>query len=46
MQKYNKYKKHYEKDQQTIKTFDKLYRKSFQDNLIDNNGYECLCNLF
>ena len=25
MQKYNKYKKHYEKDQQTIKPFDKLY---------------------
>ena len=26
--KYNKYKKQYERDQQTIKSFDKLYRKS------------------
>ena len=32
--KYNKYKKHYERDQQTIKSFDKLYRKSLQDNVI------------
>ena len=31
MNKYNKYKKQYEKDQQTIKSFDKLYRKSLQD---------------
>ena len=30
-----KYKKLYEKHQQTIKSFDKLYRKSLQDNLID-----------
>ena len=44
--KYNKYKKHYEKDQQTIKSFDKLYRKSLQDNLIDNNEYDGLCNIF
>ena len=33
--KYNKYKKQYERDQQTIKSFDKLYRKSLQDNVID-----------
>ena len=44
--KYNKYKKHYEKDQQTIKSFDKLYRKSLQDNVIDKNEYDGLCNIF
>ena len=33
--KYNKYKKQYERDQQTIKSFDKLYRKSLQDDIID-----------
>ena len=44
--KYNKYKKQYEKDQQTIKTFDNLYRKSLQDNIIDKNEYESLCNIF
>ena len=44
--KYNKYKKQYERDQQTIKSFDKLYRKSFQDNVIDKNEYESLCNTF
>ena len=32
--KYIKYKKQYERDQQTIKSFDKLYRKSLQDNVI------------
>ena len=31
--KYNKYKKQYERDQNTIKSFDKLYRKSLQDNV-------------
>ena len=44
--KYNKYKKQYEKDQQTIKSFDKLYRKSLQDKLIDKTEYESLCNIF
>ena len=44
--KYNKYKKQYEKDQQTIKYFDKLYRKSLQNNIIDKNEYEKLCNTF
>ena len=44
--KYNKYKKHYERDQQTIKSFDKLYRKSLQDNVIDKIEYESLCNIF
>ena len=44
--KYNKYKKQYEIDQKTIKSFDKLYRKSLQDNVIDKTEYENLCNIF
>ena len=46
LHKYNKYKKLYERDQQTIKSFDKLYRKSLQDNVIDETEYESLCNIF
>ena len=46
LNKYNKYEKQYEGDQQTIKTFDKLYRKSLQDNIINKNEYESLCNIF
>ena len=44
--KYNKNKKLYERDQNTIKSFDKLYRKSLQDSIIDKNEYESLCNIF
>ena len=44
--KYNKYKKQYEKDQQTFKSFDKLYRKSLQDNVIDKNECERLYKFF
>ena len=44
--KYNKYKKQYDRDKQTIKSFDKLYRKSLQDNVIEKNEYESLCNIF
>ena len=44
--KYNKYKKLYERDQNTIKSFDKLYRKSLQDNVIDKIEYDSLCNIF
>ena len=44
--KYKKYKKQYERDQNTIKSFDKLYRKSLQDNVIDKTEYESLCNIF
>ena len=44
--KYNKYRKHYERDQQTIKTFDNLYRKSLQDNVIDKTENKSLCNFF
>ena len=43
---YNKFKKLYERDQNTIKSFDKLYRKSLQDNVIDKHEYENLCNIF
>ena len=42
LNKYNKYEKQYERDQQTIKSFDKFYRKSLQDNVIDKNEYEKL----
>ena len=44
--KYNKYKKIYERDQQTIKSFDKLYRKSLQDNIIDKTESDSFCNIF
>ena len=44
--KYNKYKKQYERDQNTHKSFDKLYRKTSQDNVIDKNEYDSLCNIF
>ena len=44
--KYNKYKKQYERDQNTIKSIDKLHRKSLQDNVIDKTEYESLCNIF
>ena len=44
--KYNKYKKQNERDQNTIKSFDKLYRKSLQDNVIDKTEYDTLCNVF
>ena len=44
--KYNKYKKQHERDQQTINSFDNLFRKSLEDNVIDKNEYESLCNIF
>ena len=44
--KYNNYKKLYESDQQTNKSFDKLYRKSLKGNTIDKTEYESLCNIF
>ena len=43
---YNKYKKQYERDQNTIKSFDKLYRKSLQDNVIDKTEFESFFNIF
>ena len=44
--KYNKYKKQYERDQNTFKSFDNLYRKSLQDNIIDKTEYENLFKIF
>ena len=44
--KYNKYRKQYGRDQNTIKSFDKLYRKSLQGFIIDKTEYESLCNIF
>ena len=46
MNKNKENKKLYERDQQTIKSFDNIYRNSFQDNIIDKNEYESLCNVF
>ena len=44
--KYNKDRRQFDKDRQTIKSFDKLYRKSLQDNVYDKNEYESLRNIF
>ena len=46
MQKCNKYKKQKEKDQQIIKPFNKQYRMSLQDNLIDENDYNYRYKVF
>ena len=46
LNKYNKYEKQYEKDQNTIKSFDKSDRKSLQDNVIDKTEYDSLRNIF
>ena len=46
MQSYNKYKEQNQGDQETIKSFDKLYRNSSQDIVVDKNEYESLCNIF
>ena len=43
---YNKNKKLYEKDQQTIIYLGKLYRMSSQEIIIDESEYESLCNVF
>ena len=37
MQNYKKHIKQYQEDQQTNTSFDKLYRKSLQGNVIDKN---------
>ena len=44
--KQNKYKRQVQKDQQTIKSFDKLYRKSSQDHVYDKDENQSLCNIF
>ena len=44
--KYKEYKIKYEIDRQTIKLFDKIYRKTLQDNIFDKNENESLCHTF
>ena len=44
--KYKKYKKHFEKDQVIKKFFDKIYRNSLQDKLFDKKGSESLSNIY
>ena len=44
--KFSKYKKLYERDQLTIKPFDKLYTKTLQDIVIDKKENKILCNIF
>ena len=46
MQIYSKFMKQYEKEQKTIKYFDKLNRKSLQGNVVDKNDDESLYNIF
>ena len=46
MQKFNNYKKQYEKNQQTVESFDQICYKSLQGNLIDKNKYVSLYNFF
>ena len=46
MQKHNKYKKQYEKDQQTFETSVKIYKKILQKNLTDENEPKCLWKTF
>ena len=44
--KYNNYKQQHEEDQQTTESFDKLYRKSLQDKILDKIECESPCNIF
>ena len=46
LQKCNKHKKHYERAEQTVIFFDKLYRKCLPDDVIDKQEYGFLCNIF
>ena len=46
LNKNNKYKKQSQKEQQSRKSFKKLYTKSLQDNLIHKSEYESLSNIF
>ena len=46
MNKFIKYKKQYERVQQTSRSFDKLNRKSLQSNVTHKIENEILCNLF
>ena len=44
--KYNKNKTQYKRNHNTINSFDNLYRKYLQDNIIDKTEYGSLCNIF
>ena len=46
MNKFNKYKKEDQKDQQTIKLFDKFNRKFLEDIKNKEDEYISLCNFF
>ena len=46
LNKYNRNKKQYEKDQKTNQSFDNFYRTSLQDNITDKHEKESLCNSF
>ena len=46
MNKYNKYEKLHERDQQTIESFDQVYRKSLQGASIDKNEKDFPCSNF
>ena len=46
MGKYKIYKKQYRKDQETIKSFDKLYRRFLQDKIFEKKESESLFNIF
>ena len=45
LNRHNKNKEQYQKDQQTFKSFDRLDRKSLQDNVIDKIENESLCKV-
>ena len=42
----NKYKKQHQKDQETTKAFEKLFRRNLQDSVIDEKESESLCKYF
>ena len=44
--KYNKYKQQYQKDQQTVNSFDNLYRKNLEDKSNYENECKPLFNFF
>ena len=46
MEKFKKYKKHYQRDQQTFVSFDNFYRKSLHDKTSDISEYESLSEFF
>ena len=45
LKKHYKYKRQFEKDQQSIKSFGEQYKKNLQDILIDRSEYDALSNV-